>query len=526
MSNKDHYLMSLLEEYPKYKEMLFCRGYIITTKELGYNSGYPFYGKWDKFEFCNETNKVNLNIYLHNWQQCYSHKEDDISIALIGHAYNPFDMKYQESEIIKDCIDSYKKSRNAFFEKVSELTGSHLIMLSSKDEIIVLQDGCGMMPLYYGKVNEELYLSSHGQLVADICGLSMSNEIQNYTKASFYKIGITQLCGLNSPFSELTMLSPNTTLNLNNLLVERFYPKLALSPADLGTKSNIEDVLKNSIKLCTEKWDCSISLTGGVDSKMTLAAANDCYGKLKYFSYISSEAESKDATAASEICSNLGLEHTIYEIPQENSMIRDFNIVASIMDHNQAYIRRKDNQDARKRAYFANHTNIKMEIRSNVSEVGRAFYYKKLGKKRFRYPLTPRNMSNLSKRNFFQRDILKFMDNSFMHFIDVTSFGDFPKGFDESDMFYWENRMPAWGALAIQSFDISHETTIIYNNRKLLEMYLRFPLEDRISDKLQQTIIRDLNPKLFEMNISNNNAMKNKKRILLERIFFELNSLF
>lgn len=419
----------------------------------------------------------------------------------------------------------YKKNRACLFEKISELTGIHLIMLSSKEDFIIFQDCCGLMPVYYGKVNNEIYIASHGQLIADICGLKMSERTKRYINAPFYKIGIAQLCGLDSPFEELTMLSPNTYLDITGLEVVRYYPIYSIEPALKDQVNNIKNILMNSVRLCTYKWNCSISLTGGVDSKMTLAAANGKYDKFSYFSFISSEAERRDALAANSICTNLNLKHTIYEVPENESEIRDFEIVASVMDHNQAYIRSKYGNDARKRVYLTNHTSIELEIKSHVSEVGRAFYYKKLGKRKFKFPLTPRNMSNLAKRNFFNRSILKDMDNSYKKFIEVTKFGCFPEGFDESDMFYWENRMSAWGALVKQSFDVAHETTIIYNNRKLLEAFLSFPFEERLSDKLQYNLINEMNYDVASINISNQNAMKNKKRIIIENLFYNLNSI-
>ena len=93
-------------------------------------------------------------------------------------------------------------------------------------------------------------------------------------------------------------------------------------------------------------------------------------------------------------------------------------------------------------------------------------------------------------------------------------------------MFYWEHRMSQWAAFVKQDFDISHETTIIYNNRKLMDLFMNFELKDRIADIPQQKIIKNLNQELYNLNIGNKNAMSNKSRILLERTFFELNSLF
>ena len=55
-------------------------------------------------------------------------------------------------------------------------------------------------------------------------------------------------------------------------------------------------------------------MTGGTDSKLTLASANGIYDKFKYFSYISQYSESIDAEAAHKICENLNQEHKIYEI--------------------------------------------------------------------------------------------------------------------------------------------------------------------------------------------------------------------
>lgn len=379
------------------------------------------------------------------------------------------------------------------------------------------------MPAYYGKVNGSVFITSHAQLVADLCNLNTAKNITEYMNAPFFKIGITQLCGIDSPFSALKMLSANTFLEVNKMIVSRFYPKRELKEADSDTLKHISNILKNSLLLCSKKWNCSISLTGGVDSKMTLAAANGLYDKFHYFSFISSDAERKDAEAAHDICENIGVDHDIYLIPENEMEIPKFDNYSAIIQHNQSYLRNKSGNDVRKRIWLAQNTDIDIEIKSHASEVGRAFYYKKLERKKFKYPLTVRDMSNLAKRNLFDRKILVDMDLSFQRFKDVSDFGNFPKGYDETDMFYWENRMPAWGSLVKQSFDLSHETTILYNNRRLLELFMSFPLEERINDTNQHLLIQKMNNKIHDLNILVNNSMKNKSRILLEKIFFSIN---
>ena len=86
----------------------------------------------------------------------------------------------------------------------------------------------------------------------------MAPNIKKYIDAAFYRIGIVQLCGLDTPFSELTMLSPNTALHIPDMCVKRFYPK---KPIESSALTQIETILKNSMELCAKKWRCSISLT-------------------------------------------------------------------------------------------------------------------------------------------------------------------------------------------------------------------------------------------------------------------------
>ena len=508
----------LLGRYPQYRRMLFQRGYLISTRSL---ARYPFYSNWRKSAI-NVSDKP-LYVYTHIDPPIAVETLDDVTGVLVGHGYNPITMQYRESDILRVLLSRYRQSRESFFEALSEITGIHVIVIADGAHCLTVQDCCGIMPVYYGRIGQDIYLTSHCQLVADICGLERTTEIERYLRAPFYRIGISQLCGVDSPFSELTMLSPNTYLTVPNLTVHRFYPVDPLPRLDGETLEWLADTLRYSIELCTRKWKCSVSLSGGVDSRLTLAAANGHYDRLGFFSFASTPAESRDAHSAAGLCSVLGLQHDLYVIPDDESAIRDFDVISQIMEHNTAYIKPRRGADARKRAYFTQFVDMEIEIKSHVSEVARAFYYKKLGKVRFRTPLTARHMSNLAKRNLLHRSILKDMDRSFQRFIDISSFGSFPDGYDETDLFYWENRMPAWAALVKQSFDTSHDTTMIYNNRRLLEAFLSFPLADRITDRPQRELIRMLNPALACQTFTEN-AMKRRWRIIAERLFFEVNS--
>lgn len=122
MKSKEE-IKKILDENQEFRDVLFRRGYLITDNDNINTEDYPFYELWTK-------KKIGLyNFIVHKDQDFYAHEEDDYKIVMIGHAYNPFDMKYQEKELLKDCIVAYKIGKEKFFEKISEFTGIHVIVL-------------------------------------------------------------------------------------------------------------------------------------------------------------------------------------------------------------------------------------------------------------------------------------------------------------------------------------------------------------------------------------------------------------
>lgn len=502
------------------QKLLFKRGYLFTTKKINNTNNFPFYSHWS------ESKIKNYYLYLHDDQKKFIVTRNNKSYVLIGHAYNPWDNIGDENQILEVCADAFEVSKTKFFSELSKITGVFIITVLSENNVVsVVQDSTGIMPLFYSENNGDVYFSSHSQLIADICQLNMDPEIERLVNSKFYLMGIRHLPGIKSPFSQIKALTANTYLETYPFKIQRFFPTKQVEVYSENQLEIICNVLKNSMELVSEKFNASISLTGGTDSKMTLAAAKDFYGKYKYFSFISTKVEEKDAIAAHKICEYLRLEHTIYKVPENNDEIDNFDIISEIVSHNAGYIKKHKDAELRKIIFLYQQNEIGMEVKSHISEIGRAFYYKKLGKSKMPHSLKSRHMSNLYKRNMFNRRTLKYMDDAFKEFIQITNFGKtFGDRYDESDMFYWEHRMSQWASLVKQDFNLSHNTTIIYNNRKLLDLFVNFKLEDRIEDNPQKEIIKLLNEELFDLNISNDNAMKNKNRILLEKLFFEVNS--
>ena len=147
-STKDK-MIEIMNQYPQYKELLFARGYFITDDMSVDYTAYPFFGNWKGYEF------GKYQIVVNTKQTCYVQAYEDCQLSIIGHAYNPFTMVYDEEEIIKELYQAYQKGLNEFFDAVSELTGVHLILVNDKSGLKVVQDCAGLKAccIYFSNVS-------------------------------------------------------------------------------------------------------------------------------------------------------------------------------------------------------------------------------------------------------------------------------------------------------------------------------------------------------------------------------------
>ena len=159
---------------------------------------------------------------------------------------------------------------------------------------------------------------------------------------------------------------------------KRFWPLESITIAEDEKEYNevvekAADILKNNMELISKKWAHPwISLTGGIDSNTTFAAANGNYDKFETFSYISAEKEVPDAAAAKKISEHFGLHHHEYHIPDDNTQIKDFEARRELFRHNNGYIAELYDNEARKKFFLRDNAGCDVEVKSWVSETIRA----------------------------------------------------------------------------------------------------------------------------------------------------------
>ncbi len=526
MKNRSE-MQKLLEKYPQYRDALFCRGYLITDDDSVDLKGYPFYENWN-------TEKIkNYNAIIHKNQDYTVFDRDDVSYLLIGHAYNPFSMVHDEKTLLCNCADAYKNGIKAAFECINEWTGIFALFIFDKS-VIAVSDCAGIKGVIYGDVNGHTVITSHAQLVGDLYDLPRDEFVDKLVNNKYYNIGNRYLPGNLSPFKALRRLGANVYLEIKEereFVIKRFFPTEPLKMLKTEEEYNEAikksfNILNNGIKLAAEKWENAyISLSGGTDSKTTLACANGVYDKFGYYSFQSKDTEIVDSDAAHGICQKLGLEHEIFKIPSENSDVPDFDVLKQIIYHSFGYIRGLADHEVRKHIYFYRRNKINVEVKSWISEIVRVFFDRKYGMK-MPERLTPRHFSIFQTRYFLSPSLLKQSDRIYKEYMKEFDLYESKYNYEHTDLYYWEVRMSSWGMLVTTSLDICHRLTFPFNNRKLIELMLAIPREKRLTDEMHNDIIKYANKDIYDMGVHIKNNYFKSKRIWLEKIYYYYRILF
>ncbi len=532
-------IKDILKEKEYLREFLFIRGFLITNNENVNTDEFPFYGNWKK------EKHGNYCFMAHKLTGMHIYEENNKVFFLMGHAYNPFTMEYQEQEILKRIAESY--GTDDYIDRLNEITGIFVAGVAQDNRIEFHVDASGMQSACYADIDGSLYISSHPQLIGDICNLTMDSFVKELIAYKWYgRVMGPYLPADLTPFAQVKRIVPSIMYSYNGSISHyRFWFNKAFTTK--GTDEEYQeviksaaDILKNNLALIPKKWNTPwISLTGGIDSNTTFAAANGNYDKYETFSYISAEKEVPDTEAAATISKAFNIKHNIYQIPDTNDNLDDYTDIVEIQAHNSGYVAKRKENESRKSGYGGNticlwilrlkrvflqkNCGCDVEVKSWTSETIRGYWYKHYGRKRMP-KLSPKLYRNLYKIFTTNRKLAHKVDKLFAEYIEKFEYKSIPACYPAADIHFNEVTWGSWGGMNISEMKFCFDITIAYNNRKFLDILFRVPLDKRISDQHHLDMKKYLNPELYDMNIRVVNMKETNFRANALNAIFTINS--
>lgn len=520
-------IKSILEKNEDLRQFLFIRGFLMTDNDQIPAEGYPFYGAWQ----CEKHGAYSF--WAHPKTGIHTVDYDGKTFFLLGHAYNPFTMEIDERVVLRRIAEHH--GQPDYYDYIDEITGVFAYGVIAEDRVEYIADPSGMQSLCAGTVGGSFYLTSHPQLVADLCGLEMDPFVKRLVDYKWYRRVMGGYLPTDlTPFAQLKRVVPNQayTFDASSRTIShiRFYPLRDLKECatDAEYQQTIEaaaDILKNNMTLVLQKWENPwLSLTGGIDSNTAFAAANGNYDKLHTFSYVSAKKETIDCTASRTISEHFNVPWRAFNIPEDPNELDRYEERAAIIAHNDGYVALTPANELRKRVVLQKECPADAEIKNWTSETIRAYWYKHYGRKHMP-KLSGKLFRNLYKIFLTNRSLAHELDRMFDDYIDEFEYRKIPAQYPPADMHYNEVTWGSWGGLNITEMKYCYDHVVIYNNRRFLDLLFKVPLEKRISDQHHLDMKKYLNPELYDMGIRVVNMHETPTRAFLLNIIFTMNMI-
>jgi Asparagine synthase len=475
-----------------YRELLFKLGYLLTTEDIRAVDDPAVdavAGRW-------VVEQVGpFSLYRDPDLALQRYGEKGSSVVLLGLAVDPVTPTGDPRQIVRDLFLRYARSEEEFYEKLDDLSGRFVVITQAGGSCSVFQDASGLKTAYYDVGGSGPSVSSHASLLARLRGYATSREAREFIASKDYGRTVTYFPGNATPFEQVMMLTPNTLLDVPETRVRRFSPRepLGSRPLEAYLVEELAVLLRRQMELLAERYPLAVSLTGGIDSRVTAAATRGCGKGVHYWTWMQFEEHRREAAIARQVCDLLGGTHTLYPV-EERCCGEDLEEYMEVWALNGSGMRLRE-QGLISKVMLDRYPRGFLHVKSTVSEIGRAFY------RRIARRFLPRSISEgaLARCYDINRESPLVLDE-FSRYIETVGFRrEAIYDYDFYDLFYWEHRSGAWQSLAVMDFDSSCDTTVLYNCRRWLTKVLALPLEVRINDRHLRAILLELWPEALEV---------------------------
>ncbi|MCG1009956.1 hypothetical protein J4760_07985 [Salinicoccus sp. ID82-1] len=416
--------------------------------------------------FEHERHLSAARLYHDDKTEISEAKSGNVGIILIGYILDISDGSRNEVDILSELCDLYESDTASFHERIDYLNGRYVLVLDDGAETVLYTDATGMRPVFYW--NGEIF-GSHEILVRE----SVRNEKGIDLPGEVYRMnGFLDYTSTQSVYK----MNPNMHYSIGASKYLRHYPRTD------SRKAKVDEVVENTMRYYqpqVEWLDRNYeliyqSLTGGYDSKVSLAITKPIIDKIKFFTYMIdlentpdtqfSRIYRKDKDLVDRLVYNLNIEDNHmyyyfhdYEVPKdyENHIGRN---VSSSHSYALSYL---THLEFEKRG---------IHVKSTLYEIAKLPFSEKYDDAKDEDSLISVITNWAPKVLREEREMLRDMYQAFAERNSMDELAD--HGYNLPLMLYWETRMGNWHSNITQETDNVLETFVFVNNRHMLNQFM------------------------------------------------------
>ena len=415
-----------------------------------------------------------------------------LGFAILGRVLDTQNWQSDNAILAKDAARALARSEEALLDRIDHWNGALPADLFLGGKTRLMTDACAMRSAYYS-FNGGLTVASHARIVADLTGAGPCPKMAECAKDPRWAGSVGKFPGNATPFADVWVLTPNTLIDVEDRVVRRFFPRAPLTPLSSEEAAEIAaPILRRTALIWAEEYPLVASLTAGITPD-DARGPEGCARKISAVSPTSgAERRHRRGLRGCQRDRRHARPKPSHDLSWRKERDRYGRPFARLTTE-----RLRDASSGRRLGLFQHFAPGTVHLRSNLGEIGRAFY-RKSGQIQKGVSL-PRVMADVFKPQPMGDNPL--VVEAFEQFVTVTQF-DRIANYDPCDLLYWEQRMSSWHSSLLLESDPACDTLTIFNNRSVLSTLLSAPLKDRITSKSFYFMIARLWPELLRYRVN------------------------
>ena len=422
----------------------------------------------------------SYHLYAHPNLSCIKASKATNTLIGLGNFYdyrNPSDSN--EDVVNKLCSGN----KDELFSNYAHLSGENVLIFSTPENMILINDACAQMEVYYSE-NFSI-LGSQPKLLERFNPLSKrTDEIASeHFQSENFKRKKTNV-GIETYFEGISHLIGNHYLDINQKKQVRFYPNKKIAKTSVEESGElVRSILTGYLKSIANRGPVALPVTAGIDSRVILTCALDAkISNLEFFTIKFSWMDDthNDLVIPKQIAKKLGFRLDIYDISEkETPDVPEFD--ESLTLHNKLF----DTSTMHVLRSFGDR-NVSM-VDGSIIGTGKNFFGKLLN-------IQPRDLARMSGY-----PNSRFAIKQFQNWLTESKEAFKKNGYHTLDMFFWEDRASNWMLTVKSKFLMVCNYYSIFNSRQLFESMLmtkrkyRDAQDNKIFNYILENTDNDLN---------------------------------
>ena len=428
---------------PLFEKDLYKRQYVLSNFAV------------DIFATAN-TYKINENyvVTAESSLEVTQLSKDSVGLTLLGFLLDPQNPEFNNYEILQELL-----SHITTFEELLLASyrygGKWVLIYSGKDGIKLVNDLVGARQVYYTNHYGFLCCASQPHVLAKLCNKTRSTdpELNDFWGSESFAYSESAWIGDESRYNDVKHLLPNKYLDFTTHNVVRFWPNITIESKALNeVVPKVSSILQGIMKAANNRFDLSLAVSAGWDSRVLLAAARpiikDCYCFIQKFNGM--KGSHCDIVVPQELAKKLRFDFDVREATDYNS---EFDkVLKTNVD-----IVQSENKKVLYYDFYKNFSN-KVNVSGVVGELSRS----RFGKNR---PVSAKALAKI-----FGRDDSPYAIRMAEQWLkEVKENKIVETGVSLWDLFYWEHYIGNWGTSFQAGLDIAVDELYPFNCRDIIE---------------------------------------------------------